>query len=318
MSRWPSRRHVLKALLGSAAALIGSGASAFGIEPAFRLRVQRYAPNPRAWPNDLPLRIAAIADIHLGEPYMPLSRLDAIVAMTNALAPDLIVLLGDYVAGHRFSTRLTGMAELTPKLAGLQAPFGVHAILGNHDWWDDLTAQREQRGPILAARALREAGIPVLENEAVRLTKDGRPFSLLGLGDQLALLQRSRKHTRGVDDLPGTLAQVSDDAPAILLAHEPDIFPEVPDRVALTLSGHTHGGQVRLFNYSPMVPSRYGNRYAYGHVVEDERHLIVSGGLGTSILPVRLGVRPEIVLIELGGQAEAGASLPDHPERTAA
>ena len=100
-------------------------------------------------------------------------------------------------------------------------------------------------------------------------------------------------------DLDGTLAKVTDDAPVILLAHEPDIFPRVPSRVSLTLSGHTHGGQVRVFGYSPMVPSRYGNRYAYGHIVEDNRHLVVSGGLGCSILPVRIGVPPEIVMVDV-------------------
>ena len=89
-------------------------------------------------------------------------------------------------------------------------------------------------------------------------------------------------------------------APVILLAHEPDIFSQVPSRVSLTLSGHTHGGQVRVFGYSPMVPSRYGNRYAYGHVVEDDRHLIISGGLGCSILPVRIGMPPEIVMVDVG------------------
>lgn len=318
MSLWPSRRNLLKTALGSAALLVGSGAYAFGVEPAFRLRVQRYAPRPHRWPDDLPLRIAAIADIHVGEPYMPLSRVERIVAAANALAPDLIVLLGDYVAGHRFTTRSIGMADLAPKLAGLTAPIGVHAILGNHDWWDDRAAQRAGRGPIVAARALRDAGIPVLENEAVRLTKDGRPFWLLGLGDQLALPQPGRKRFRGVDDLPGALAQATDDAPVILLAHEPDVFPEVPDRVALTLAGHTHGGQVRLLNYSPLVPSRYGNRYAYGHVVEDERHLIVSGGLGTSILPVRFGVPPEIVVIDLGARPEAAGLAAPRPERIAA
>ena len=129
-------------------------------------------------------------------------------------------------------------------------------------------------------------------------------FWLLGLGDQIAFLL-GRHRYRGLDDLPGTLARVTDDAPAILLAHEPDIFPQVPTRVSLTLSGHTHGGQVRLLGWSPMVPSDYGNRYAYGHVVESGRHLIVSGGLGTvsaGLLPVRLGVPPEIVLVELGGR----------------
>jgi uncharacterized protein len=311
MPNWPSRRHLLKTILGSVALFIGSGAYAFGIEPAFRLRVQRYALTPPGWPDDLSLRIAAIADIHIGEPYMPLSRVAEIVAETNALAPDLVVLLGDYVAGHRFTTRAIGMAELAPELAGLRAPLGVYAILGNHDWWDDPAAQQAGRGPIVAARALKAAGLPVLENEAVRLTKGGRPFWLLGLGDQLALLRRGPKRYRGVDDLAGTLAQVTDDAPAILLAHEPDIFPEAPHRVALTLSGHTHGGQVRLLGYSPLVPSRYGNRYAYGHVVEGGRHLIVSGGLGTvsaGLAPVRFGVPPEIVVVELGGEVGAGVS----------
>ena len=110
---------------------------------------------------------------------------------------------------------------------------------------------------------------------------------------------------RGADDLPATLAALADDAPAILLAHEPDIFPRVPARVALTLSGHTHGGQVRLPGVPLRVPSNYGARYAHGHVIEDGRHLIVSAGLGTSSLPVRFGVPPEVVLVELG-QAEAG------------
>ena len=142
----------------------------------------------------------------------------------------------------------------------------------------------------------------------MRLTKEGRPFWLTGLGDQLAFFvgrRRGHRIYKGIDDLPGTLAKVSDDAPVILLAHEPDIFTQVPDRVSLTLSGHTHGGQVRLFGYAPRVPSAYGNRYAYGHIVENNRHLIVSGGLGMSILPVRFGSPPEIVIVELGDKVQA-------------
>jgi predicted MPP superfamily phosphohydrolase len=107
----------------------------------------------------------------------------------------------------------------------------------------------------------------------------------------------------GVDDLAGTLRKVPDNDPVILLAHEPDIMPEVPERVSLVLSGHTHGGQVRLFGWSPIVPSRFGNRYAYGHVRE-QCDLIVSGGLGCAMVPVRFGMPPEIVLVSvLGGQA---------------
>jgi hypothetical protein len=106
---------------------------------------------------------------------------------------------------------------------------------------------------------------------------------------------------RGVDDLPRTLAQVGTDDPVVLLAHEPDIFPNVPARVALTLSGHTHGGQIRVpLIWPAFVPSKYGARFAYGHVVEGGRHMVVSGGLGTSVIPARLGVPPEIVRVELG------------------
>jgi predicted MPP superfamily phosphohydrolase len=94
---------------------------------------------------------------------------------------------------------------------------------------------------------------------------------------------------------------VTTDHPVILLAHEPDIFPTVPERVALTLSGHTHGGQIRIpLLWEHLVPSRYGARFAYGHIVEAGRHMVVSGGLGTSFAPVRLGVPPEIVHIVIG------------------
>lgn len=104
-----------------------------------------------------------------------------------------------------------------------------------------------------------------------------------------------------MDDLPATLAQISDDgAPGILLAHEPEIFPRVPERNALTLSGHTHGGQIRIAGWSPVVPSRFGNRYAYGHVLEGGRDLVVSGGIGCSIVPVRVGMVPEITRVTLG------------------
>ena len=129
---------------------------------------------------------------------------------------------------------------------------------------------------------------------------------LAGLGDQWAFprwLQPPgvRRIHRGIDDLVSTLAMITDDAPLILMAHEPDIFARAPARIALTVSGHTHGGQVRLFGWSPVVPSRYGNRYAYGHIVENGRNLIVSAGLGVSSkMPLRLGAPPEIVLIELG------------------
>jgi predicted MPP superfamily phosphohydrolase len=187
-------------------------------------------------------------------------------------------------------------------LAHLKAPLGVHAVMSNHDYWDDRIVQRAGRGPTVAHRALEAVGIPVYENDAVRLTRDGRPFWLAGLGDQLAFLpaRRFRRVTRiGVDDLGATLAKVTDDAPVILLAHEPGIALRVPARVALQLSGHTHGGQVRLLGWSPVVPPQHGVRLAYGHM-RLKCDVVVSGGLGCSIMPFRVGVPPEIVQVTLG------------------
>ena len=116
-------------------------------------------------------------------------------------------------------------------------------------------------------------------------------------------IRLGRRRFHGLHNLPAALRRTTDGAPVILLAHEPDIFPQVPKHVSLTLAGHTHGGQVRILGHSPVVPSKFGNRFAYGHVVEGGRNLVVSGGLGVSTLPVRLGVPPEVVLVELGADA---------------
>jgi predicted MPP superfamily phosphohydrolase len=211
-----SRRTFLKTCFGSAAAMAGMGAYALGFEPAYRLRIQPYAPVLPRWPEDLPLSIAVIADLHIGEPYMPLRRVEEIVAAANAVKPDLVLLLGDYAAGHRFVTRPVPLRDFAAVMRQLQAPLGTYAILGNHDWWDDPAAQANRRGPIVVHRELERAGIPVLENGAVRLRKDGRAFWLLGLGDQHAFLGRP---LTGVHDLTSTLAHLTDEAPAILLAH---------------------------------------------------------------------------------------------------
>jgi predicted MPP superfamily phosphohydrolase len=302
-----SRRQFLRFTGGLGA--LGASTAAYGFgEPVFRLRVARYDIAPPQWPAGFPLRIAVIADLHACDPWMSLERIEAIVDRTNALKPDLTVMLGDYVAGHRHVTRTIPASEWAPVLGRLKAPLGVHAILGNHDWWDDRTAQREGQGPTVARRALEAVGIPVYENDARRLRKDGRPFWLAGLGDQLAYLpaRRFRPVRRiGVDDLAATLGKITDDAPVILLAHEPDVAVRVPARVALQLSGHTHGGQVRLFGWSPVVPTRY-EKFAYGHSREN-CDVIVSGGLGCSIMPFRLGVPPEITLVTLGGAGPAVA-----------
>lgn len=296
------RRRALAALATAIGTGLSTAAYALGIEPGFRLRVTRRALVPPNWPAGFRLTIGVIADLHAGEPHMGPDRVRRVVAAANALRPDLMLFLGDLNASHRFLTRRLWPSETAALLADLRAPLGTYAILGNHDWWEDDAAQKAGRGPTAAHLALEASGIPVLENTGRRLVKDGQPFWLLGLGDQWAWWGGSvrRLHRGGVDDLPATLAAATDAAPAIMMAHEPDIFPEVPARVALTLAGHTHGGQARLFGWSPLTASKFGNRYAYGHVVEGGRHLMVSGGLGCSVAPIRFGVPPEILLVELG------------------
>jgi predicted MPP superfamily phosphohydrolase len=286
---------------------LGVAAYGFGFENFRWPRIAEYQVRPKLWPAGLSLKVAVIADIHACDPWMTAARMRSIVETTNGLGADLIVLLGDYAAGHKFVYEAVPSDEWSVALSGLKSPLGVHAILGNHDWWDDKSVQVTGVGPTYGRRALERVGIPVYENDVVRLTKDGKSFWLAGLGDQLAFWPSRRRYPGrrvGVDDLDATLAKVPDSEAVILLAHEPDIMVRVPERVALVLSGHTHGGQVRLFGWSPVVPSRYGNRFAYGHVRE-QCDLIVSGGLGCSIAPFRFGVAPEIVLVTIGDAAES-------------
>ena len=302
-----TRRKVIKGFGAVVASGLATAAYGFGIE-APSTRITTYRLTPPGWRKGQRVSAAVIADLHVLEPWMGVARLRQIVDTTNAMGCDVILLLGDYGAGYQIS-RLGRKIESrvwAAELARLKAPLGVHAVLGNHDWWDDPVVQSRKAGPTQAHAALASVGIPVLENKAVRLGRGDDAFWLAGLGDQWAFFPRNRaQHGRGrgytgVDDLPGTLAQVTDNAPVILMAHEPDIFPVVPSRVSLTLSGHTHGGQINLFGLTPVVPSKFGSKYVYGHIEEFGRHLIVSAGLGCSILPFRLGAPPEIVRVELG------------------
>jgi predicted MPP superfamily phosphohydrolase len=286
-----TRRRLIVGGLGLAGLGASTAAYTAGIEP-FDLRVTRYRLTPPGWPASQRLSIAVIADLHAGGPNMGRAQIRDVIDATQAERADLIVVLGDYFATHRFITEHVPPAAWAAELKRLSAPLGVHAILGNHDWWYGIEGTR---------RAFAGVNMPVLENDALLLGEPGARFWLLGLGDTIAF-RLGRGRFRGIDDLPGTLARVTTDDPVLLLVHEPDIFPNVPNRVALTLAGHTHGGQIRVpFVWQRYVPSRYGARFAYGHIVEGGRHMIVSGGLGTSYVPARFGVPPEIVRIELGG-----------------
>ena len=294
-----TRRNFLKSLGGLSA--IGLGTATYGIviEAGFMLNTTAYAFTPPHWTPGLKLRAVVIADPHVVEPFFPLSRWQNVIDTAQALEPDVVFMLGDYISGLKLRTGTVPIKDIAHVAAALKAPLGVYSINGNHDWWADKEAQRLQKGPPEIQRAFEDAGIPVLTNRAVRLQKDGHPFWVTGTDSIISYILPPDDFL-GTDDLPGTLAQVSDDAPIIHLAHEPDLFAKMPERVSLTLSGHTHGGQIRIFGRAPFTPSHYSRSHSYGHIIENGRHLIVSGGLGTSTIPIRIGVPPEINWLELG------------------
>lgn len=258
-------------------------------------RITRYQVVPAPGRPAPRLTIAALADLHCNTPFMSLDRVAGLVAETNALSPDLIVLLGDY-AGHVLFGRELAPDKVAHELARLEAPLGVHAVFGNHDWYDEPEAKTSGR-PTAWHKAFDAAGIATYFNTATLMPTDP-PITLAGLESQRAL--REPPAPRGFDDWPALAETLDPDMFTLLLAHEPDIFPDLPDWVDLTLSGHTHGGQIAPFGIPLVVPSRYGRRYAYGHKQEGDKQLIVSGGLGCSTLPLRIGRPPEIVMVEVG------------------
>lgn len=235
-----------------------------------------------------PLRVALLSDLHVGSPSWGLDHLRDLVHVVNAEEPDVVLLAGDYVIDNVLFGRKVDQESIGEVLGGLRAPHGVVAVLGNHDWWNDGDRMR---------RALEANGIVVLENEVHAFDHRGGAIAIAGLAD--AMTRRP--------DPRATYALAREDAALLALVHEPDVFVDVGDRPALTLAGHTHGGQVALpLLGRPVVPSSYGQRFAAGHVVEAGRHLFVTTGVGTSILPIRFGVAPEIVILTVHGSAGGG------------
>ncbi len=227
------------------------------------------------------VRIAILTDLHVGSPFNGPGKLRDVVERTNAARADIICILGDVVIQGVVGGRFVPPEQIASELKALRASSGVFAVLGNHDGWLDHERVK---------RALALNGIRVIEESAVRTTTLAGPLWIAGISDLWT----------GVHDVRAALAAVDNDEPVILLTHNPDVFPDVPARVALTLAGHTHGGQVRLpFVGRPIVPSQFGQRYAAGHVIEDGRHLFVATGVGTSILPVRFRVPPSVTVLTI-------------------
>jgi predicted MPP superfamily phosphohydrolase len=259
--------------------LAGLGLDAFWLEPS-SLRLTQYdlaAPVP-AWRG---LRIAVIADLHAGSNYIDRRKIDAVVAMTNAAHPDLILLGGDYVSGvdHIWGGPHVSIKAIALHLKPLSAPMGVHAVLGNHDNGTD---------PTRITAMLRANGIDVFDNDRRVLAGPHGPLMLVGIGDWASDAADPARALGGI--APGTRA--------ICLTHSPDVFPRLPSSCAFTIASHTHGGQVRLPVVGALVTgSRYGQRYVAGLVREGGKEMFVSTGIGTSLMPVRFGVPPEIALL---------------------
>jgi predicted MPP superfamily phosphohydrolase len=263
-------------LIGAAALALTAWAG--WIEPR-RLVVRDVELTLPRWPRQLDgMRAGALSDVHAGVPHMSLAKLARAVDALNDRGPDVHLLLGDYLDSSQPWRRRLAPERVAEQLARLHAPLGTVAVVGNHDW-------RNSGDRIW--RALEAEGVTVLEDRAIELANG---LWIAGLGDM--------RHRR--PDVRHALHEIPQDAPAIVLSHDPDMFPEVPERVSLTLAGHTHGGQIAIpVLRRPMMPSHYGERYARGHIIEHGRHLFVSSGLGTSGLPVRFLAPPEVLILTL-------------------
>lgn len=239
--------------------------------------VVRYDVAVPGWPaGQPPLRIVQLTDTHAGLPDMPVARLAAIVAQANALEPDLVVLTGDYQGAKWFGQDYRNLDVVVRPFRALRSRLGTYAVRGNHDdaYWSPKVIPRYR--------------VTYLQNSHA----DAGPIVVAGVDDL----------SEGTPDVAAALAGIPADKPVLLLMHEPASFPQVPARVALTLAGHTHGGQLRLPLLDWLTMDALTRRYARGLFVEDGRRLIVSSGVGTTALPLRLGVPPEIVVVTLHGE----------------
>lgn len=227
-----------------------------------------------------PLRVVFLADVHAGSQPNDAARIDGIVADTLALAPDVILLGGDYVNMSPLWEH-PGPEAICARLAPLRAPLGVYGALGNHD---------HEHGAAPIRAALEAVGVRVLVNEALALAHGDGFVGLVALDDERG----------GRPDWDAAAADLRAGLPAIVLAHDPASFARVPAGPHLVLAGHTHAGQIVLPGIGPLLRASDGAaRWMHGLVEEEGRRMIVSAGLGCSGPPVRFRAHPEIVVIEL-------------------
>ncbi len=226
--------------------------------------------------NTAPLRVLLMSDLHVVGPEMPPERLARIVRQINALHPDLVVIAGDFISDRLLSTHTYSYKEAVAPLAALRARLGVVAALGNHDHY---------RSAARAEFELTRAGVMVLNNRAVRKG----PLIVGGLDD----------YGTGFSNSPAMMRTAPlGEIPLIVVGHNPDLFARSTFDVPLVLAGHFHCGQIGWpWGGTPAHTSDWDHRYACGEVHQGERTMVVTGGLGNSILPFRLFVPPDMWLI---------------------
>ena len=269
--------------MAAAAGVAALAADSTLIEPN-RPRIVRVEISLRRWPERLNgFTIALLSDFHFDQ-YCSVHPLRAAVAMVNQLRPDLIALTGDFVTVPWFGGPTSRAFEAEPcaeLLKQMRAPHGLWAVLGNHDAYSDAD---------FVTNSLTAAGIKVLDNASVAIEQDGARFWLSGVDDVMV----------GGSDLDAALRKIPAEEPTVLMAHEPDFADHVSRYpVDLQLSGHSHGGQVRLpFMpplYLPDLAKKYvAGRYSIGHLT-----LYTTRGIGTVGLPVRFNCPPEITLLSV-------------------
>lgn len=251
------------------------------LEP-YLIEIKNFNVNDNGVPDSFKeVRIVFLTDLHHG-PNFSLERLSRIVEKVNKLAPDIVLLGGDYV-----DTDKKYIEPCFNELKKLEAPMGVYAVLGNHDHWESETLTRKY---------MTEANITCLDNTSKWLYQRGEKIKIGGVGD----LWEDKQ------EIAPTITDVKAQDFTILLSHNPDyvenLRKEELAKIDLVLSGHTHGGQVSLFGWSPIIPSRFGNKYRTGVVKKDTATVIISNGVGTLsavIPPMRFFVRPQIYVINL-------------------
>ena len=243
----------------------------FFIEPDM-LTVKHYKINDNVLKG---IKIVFASDFHI-KPHQE-KRLKQVVDLINNENPNIVLSVGDFVSGHSENMTMP-IDKIVSELKNVKSKYGFYTTLGNHDWWIDGNG---------ITNALTSNGIKVLANSNTKVNINGKDIYIAGVEDK----------TTRTPEIYSALKNTKN--PVILLTHSPDVFPKVPSDINLTLSGHVHGGQVRLPLLGALiVPSDYGDKYSLGLIEEKGKKMIVTKGIGNSILNVRFNCVPEIVVVE--------------------